>query len=454
MASSAARESKLAPQPQPSTSWTDLDTVAIVKFLSDKIDVARANIDRNDPTKGAGASADLAATESEVLLSQYTRMLLLQQPQTRDAPHYVHIVLMALALGPAEVFRTNIIGHSIARFYPRGQLPSSPMPREFREGFVPDKVLLPLFRRHYIFFRSMILTAALLVGKVPPEADLLGGDKADSFIKVVSCLLAIPGLWSMVGEAINLRTSTDPLLLASLTDLVLFVLDFRRGRISAGVPTKADVQENLIKPFIGACQIFLYAGSINPGPWTRYQKELYENTDDSPVKQLQRVAIAHLAEADLSKQIARHDDETQFRNRLRRIVMMMSVLLGEQAIAAPINDTASRPPSMPLDTSLDSQPITFTFGPLPTDEMELEAILAEIANHQSDGKWTRKWMVQDFCDVCGSSDNLKRCSRCLVGRFCSVDCQRKGLEQHRKVCFDGKEARSGGLFVNQIKIPD
>jgi hypothetical protein len=52
--------------------------------------------------------------------------------------------------------------------------------------------------------------------------------------------------------------------------------------------------------------------------------------------------------------------------------------------------------------------------------------------------------VKDYCDCCGGEGDLKRCSRCLVARFCSVGCQRRAHAEHKKVCFDGKLVRKEG----------
>lgn len=46
----------------------------------------------------------------------------------------------------------------------------------------------------------------------------------------------------------------------------------------------------------------------------------------------------------------------------------------------------------------------------------------------------------DVCDGCGKVEtddvDLKRCSRCRVGRFCSSECQKQQWQEHKKRCFD------------------
>lgn len=47
----------------------------------------------------------------------------------------------------------------------------------------------------------------------------------------------------------------------------------------------------------------------------------------------------------------------------------------------------------------------------------------------------------DSCDVCGlvaREHQLKRCSRCQIGRVCGPECSKKGWPFHKKVCFDAK----------------
>lgn len=47
----------------------------------------------------------------------------------------------------------------------------------------------------------------------------------------------------------------------------------------------------------------------------------------------------------------------------------------------------------------------------------------------------------DLCDGCGTqSKELKRCSRCLVGRFCTPECQKRTWKHHKVVCFDASFA--------------
>jgi hypothetical protein len=41
----------------------------------------------------------------------------------------------------------------------------------------------------------------------------------------------------------------------------------------------------------------------------------------------------------------------------------------------------------------------------------------------------------DSCDCCGKSDGkMSKCSKCLVARYCSSECQRKAWPTHKKVC--------------------
>lgn len=50
----------------------------------------------------------------------------------------------------------------------------------------------------------------------------------------------------------------------------------------------------------------------------------------------------------------------------------------------------------------------------------------------------------DMCRFCGIENSTKSCSRCMVAKYCSKDCQVKDWEilNHKAVCFDSKYEQS------------
>jgi hypothetical protein len=52
-------------------------------------------------------------------------------------------------------------------------------------------------------------------------------------------------------------------------------------------------------------------------------------------------------------------------------------------------------------------------------------ILPPIINYQP---------IMDVCAVCGSVEDLKRCSRCKKVSYCSIDHQKKDWTTHKKTC--------------------
>lgn len=145
----------------------------------------------------------------------------------------------------------------------------------------------------------------------------------------------------------------------------------------------------------------------------------------SPVALLRRRA----AELQLGGHHFHGPDAQQIPQVLEGTVVTLTSLMGDQLLRDP------------------DRPGQFIVMPLPDNFHKVIAQLAQVANEQSvDG------VVKDYCDVCGSDGDLKRCSRCLVGRFCGVQCQKKGLDKHKKVCFDGKLGRLEGVTLEQLEI--
>ena len=50
------------------------------------------------------------------------------------------------------------------------------------------------------------------------------------------------------------------------------------------------------------------------------------------------------------------------------------------------------------------------------------------------------------CHVCtNTGEHLKKCSRCLMARYCSAECQRAAYPEHKKTC----KAKTGGQGVTE-----
>lgn len=52
------------------------------------------------------------------------------------------------------------------------------------------------------------------------------------------------------------------------------------------------------------------------------------------------------------------------------------------------------------------------------------------------------------CEICGKSEDIKRCAKCKVVAYCSRECQKSDWKKHKKICPQLAAQRSG-LGVNE-----
>jgi hypothetical protein len=82
--------------------------------------------------------------------------------------------------------------------------------------------------------------------------------------------------------------------------------------------------------------------------------------------------------------------------------------------------------------------------------------MSQAANYNSFDENSKTWKTpcydgrdthlneQPYCYTCKDpTAELKKCSRCSVAWYCSVECQKKHLKQHRDICKTIAEERNG-----------
>lgn len=332
---------------------------------------------------------------------------------------------MAAFLG-GNIDDAQELGSLLAKWFPNGRLPSSQNPSpDFSKTTLEPRIILPLFRRHYLLIRSLMLALRTFIFttdhmKTPNE-------KGSQLMLHAQMFLMVPLAWANHCETVNMRVSLDVEFLETLAFLSLASL--------RTVPSPHE--RNWRAPptvflFAFASQIMGQAVSLNPGPWMKFHRERYAVLQ--PGWKTFTYLLRELAvELFLAVPPEQQDFPTQMLVKmLPSVVHAMSLVLAEY-----------------MDVNEDG---TIEFRPLPSDPQEWTPYLTRATSLGKDPT-DRKQGLLDYCDVCGSSGELKRCSRCLVGRFCSVECQREGYAEHKKVCFEGKAARSEGFLIDHIMFP-
>lgn len=241
--------------------------------------------------------------------------------------------------------------------------------------------------------------------------------------------------WLLAGETVLMRISSDVAFVDNLIWLAyVFLFYATRSVGGAIIKIKNDCGE---AHFCSFAKVVANVVALNPGPLMKYYKEHYSGRDKRRAEShafLLRSLICDIAFGKLPFHSA---DETSFKASLVEMIRVTNALLGEWVVADPADSTNTKHIFVPLSEDVAKQVRSSAGGTRPPDGKTA-------AEHKAN--------FRDFCDVCGSTKNLKRCSRCLVGRFCSSDCQKDGFEEHRKVCFDGKTVREMGP-ATELLVP-
>jgi splicing suppressor protein 51 len=59
------------------------------------------------------------------------------------------------------------------------------------------------------------------------------------------------------------------------------------------------------------------------------------------------------------------------------------------------------------------------------------------------------------CILCGKTENLKKCAKCITSTYCSRDCQKSDWKSHKKICAIQAAAREpGGIPSHNPAIPN
>lgn len=240
-------------------------------------------------------------------------------------------------------------------------------------------------------------------------------------LQLASSLIALLPLviWTSCSDAISQRIGSDIAFLDSLAKLgQLGLLVWKRTMSNNPTPSAAGLNGDLIYRYV--VDILGHVVHLNPWRWIEVLKTNGPNA--IVVRNLRNLALETLL------QISHFNLEFEARENLKASldggVKFFSLALGQNPIVDPVTRRLS-------------------FRPLPEDRTQYATIFANAIGIPVEISKARIEQVKDFCDVCGSSENLEPCTRCLVGRFCSQECVEKGREEHKKVCFDGSLGHDG-----------
>lgn len=418
--------------------WSEMDATKAVDYLSSQIERIKQSA---TPPSGAPPMPNEMYNSARILLAfgtqdTYTEIFTPTQ-------YFYDVICSREDRWDQEKYEK--MSPLLKEMFPEGQLPWFPPPIGFVRDFVVPRIILPLFVRRYCLLRDLVLVARMVI---QPTTKQLSADKefgksgcvlsADSK-KLVDrlgvTLRALEGVlmqlvtWTVNSDAISMRMALDVVLLDSLAKIAGLALWLLCKTAVVGGLEDVDGTCAVVS---SARLIFRQILTRNPSYWIKFQKE--RNPPEVPMKGLSPPALARKMAANMLIMLDKpttppRNDVEDFPSVCRQMVPMMSLILGERATP----DAESE--------------LGYKFEP---DRGDWVHTMASILQYPEEFMRQRKLFLKDFCDVCGKAADLKRCSKCLVGRFCSAECQRTGYSEHKKVCFDGKAARTEGLRPSQI----
>lgn len=427
------------------SAWLSLDTDALVELLSTKLDAAATIVRRAIPGN-RDATKPFDISDVEDVSAKLPNIYHGDKFAFEDHIQYVQKFFFrvhSLDPDPALFYDDTTLPRDLANFFPDGTVPPLPLPPNYAKDFTGPRVLMPIFRRHYHMFRVVILAGARAASMFLRDYNFDDPkilNDISIYLPLFGTILTIPAYWAIGNECINARLAPDIVLLEGALEVIRLALTFAtaRGKPTMGPPnsTYARVEASgVMTTLLGAVPMILETGALNPSPWMRSHKQRFatgsEPPNASPCFVLRRLILDIL---DSSKPILAEserpaDMSTRFRQTLGKLAILLSIVQGEYLEI-----------EWPHGPGIGSPRFSLAKSQLPpTDSAEWTQLLAMLVNDQTYSTIKHKDVVRDFCDVCGSSQELKRCSRCLVGRFCSAECQKTGYPMHKRVCFDGKK---------------
>lgn len=453
--------------------WADLDVNAPFNTLSTYITDVRSHLARKDEVVASLQNPMLPTVLSDLYTTHPAGMssrILMRLNTEGLASRFTHVFALLLFFG-SEKQETRLrpgVEPELPLFFPGGRVPPAdlPFPSGFLETVIIPRVHMALFRLHYAFFRSLILGASVFASAVMND-DANDSSEAQfrrtllqfgvpGVLQACHAFLQVPVAWSMYVDAINMRVASDPVVLEGIANILRLALWFHTRPIAeqekmktyckgSSVPAASDdgsTQYRLDRFVVSTVCTLSFPFSLNASAWIKYQKEHYVPESREPFtrskvsKLLQQALDIWENPGDLSDR-----DNLALYDVLPNIVTLASLVLELEAVYEELDGAST---------------IDVTFRPLrSTEHADLEPILSRITRKNYNGSvLDRKRLLVDYCDNCNSTQNLKRCSRCLVARFCSVECQRAARVEHKKVCFDGKAARSEGITLEQLAMPE
>lgn len=416
--------------------WEDLDVRRLFTWLSATFSAVRGLVDRS-----AKESLPRAWPLHRRRLGPFLQTSLSEMLQPLN-----HVIIFFAVR--TEIAYKQALPH-LRRFFPAGtEPPVVPLPEDLVKKIIGPQVILPLFRKHYIFFRVLILAFAFgLDGQVyrPEQGELVRSFSVESdstsLLHLVGAEIVEPiACWTVSCPAVAKRITSDTCLLESLLKVALFGVRYVSlvdDDVDSEVIMNTQKAQRAHRLFGLVLEVIYFVVPLNAVSLAKDMRERYpgELLHICPAAQLRAQLLSLRYELIKKKGLEREAEGTEANrldDALGGAISMTNILLGHSII---------------VDAD---DPKGFKYVPM------LEGLAKGIAKRTvSEYATAENGSIVDFCDVCGlASNNLKRCSQCLVARFCNPECQRNGYSEHKKVCFDGKTGRTTGVTEAMLTLPE
>lgn len=322
------------------TNWEDIDTAKVVAFVSSRINRV-CNL--KSPIIVHSGAVDAVAKLGREMGKQPGKdedSRLLLNFASLDAAEILDPAREVIAFLSLNVDRYT--GRTdLLQFFPAGtkSLPPMPKPENFIADITRPLIHLPLFQRHYVLFRGMVLGGRLLLEPIDktgsfalaamhptrPQHSATFAAICVTFEALANCMNSF-GTWLPVASALNKRVAMDPLFLDSLTYLMNLALLHYGLTVAKYMSFSAAPDDEF---FDMADMVINGAFTMDPGSWIKYQKALYGKDEDkqSPAAKLRETALDVLPRLT----IASRGEPEVMRSQIHTALLLTSVVLGEKA---------------------------------------------------------------------------------------------------------------------------
>lgn len=289
-------------------------------------------------------------------------------------------------------------------------------------------IAMPLYRSFYPALRAMVMASAPKFPLIPP-------------------LAGIEEQFKVRDKALFLELNTDLLQIANVVTGVLQIISSLVG-ISDAVAKRVSHDWAFIETvlLLAECSVNIAIIHYSNEPWKSISVYLFLYC---------KLILYAIHTADLSpvtKAFQNHFPTPQERATKSSVYRLWSILCDARYFNKQFYDDK-------YDHIRELMCTMYQLLEPDLDLLSIEGSTDDLRQSLKDGKHENKesrnnrGIDRDECDNCfipKTAADLKRCSHCLVPRYCSAECQKVSWEKHKMVCFDAgievkvKKANSSG----------